>query len=456
MKHLLRGGTIVSGSGQRKADILIEEGKIAAVGEHLELEEGRITDVSGMLIFPGFIDAHTHMALEVSQTVTADLFDTGTKAQLVSGTTCILDFATQYAGETLAQALEHWHEKADGQSSCDYAFHLALSEWNEDLEKELDEIVRKEVSSFKMYMTYDNRVDDETLYRILVKLKERGAIAGVHCENHGLIQGRQKELLEKKGSRESVSDYPWTRPEEAEAEAVSRLLKIARCADAPVILVHLSTAAGYREVERAREMGQTVYVETCPQYLVLDESKYSLPPEEARRYMIAPPLRKKEDQERLWKAFSDGEIQTIATDHCSFRTDQKEAGREDFTRTPCGMPGAFERPALIWQFGVRAGRITVEQMCAALSENAAKLYRLYPRKGAIQPGSDADLVVWNPDTEWTIMAKNSPSACDYSPAEGVQIRGKAKQVYLRGELVAEDGVVRKEKKGIYLSHGTEQ
>ena len=331
MKRLFKGGTIVSGEGLRKTDILVKGEKILMTGDDLYFRDAEIVDVTGKLLFPGFIDAHTHMALEVSNTITADGFDTGTKAELAGGTTCIIDFATQYEGESLEQALENWHRKADGEASCDYAFHLALSEWNEEISEELERIVKEEISSFKLYMTYDNRVDDETMYEVLARLKELGGIAGVHCENHGIISARLKEVMEKKGNRRQVSDYPWTRPKEAEAEAVGRLLKIAKCVDTPVVVVHLSTAAGYREILRAREAGQTVYVETCPQYLLMDESRYYLQAEEARKYMIAPPLRKKKNQEILWEALKEGRIQTICTDHCSFTTEQKAAGEEDFS-----------------------------------------------------------------------------------------------------------------------------
>lgn len=456
MKLLLKGGTVVSSDGMKKLDILVNGEKILEVGEELELGDARIIDVRGKLLFPGFIDAHTHMALEVSNTITADRFGTGTKAELAGGTTCIVDYATQYRGESLRQALDNWHKKADGQSSCDYAFHLALTDWNEEISRELEEIVQKETCSFKLYMTYDTMVDDETMYAILSRLKELGGIAGVHCENNGIIQARLKELEESKGKRTDVSDYPWTRPKEAEAEAVGRLLKIAKCVDTPVIVVHLSTAAGYREILKAREEGQTVYIETCPQYLLMDESKYSLPAEEARHYMIAPPLRRKKNQDILWQALSEGRIQTIATDHCSFTKEQKMAGANDFSKTPCGMPGAEERPALIWQFGVNEDRITAEQMCIYLAENPAKLYKLYPRKGALMPGSDADIVVWNPDTEWTMTAESQQSACDYCPMEGTKIRGRAEQVYLRGRLAAENGEILEENDGVYVRHGVEQ
>ena len=453
MKLLFKGGTVVSGDGMKKLDLLVKGEKILAVGEDLKFRDAEVVNVRGKLLFPGFIDAHTHMALEVSNTVTADKFETGTKAELAGGTTCIVDYATQYKGESLQEALGNWHKKADGKSSCDYAFHLALTDWNEKISRELEEIIQTETCSFKLYMTYDTMVDDETMYEILSRLKELGGIAGVHCENNGIIQARLREVKKRKGSRRDVSDYPWTRPKEAEAEAVSRLLRIAKCVDTPVIIVHLSTAAGYREILRAREEGQTVYVETCPQYLVMNEEKYSLPSEEARYYMIAPPLRKKKNQEILWQALKEGRIQTIATDHCSFTKEQKMAGKEDFSRTPCGMPGAEERPALIWQFGVSENRITAEQMCVYLAENPAKLYKMYPRKGALVPGSDADIVVWNPDTEWIMTAEEQQSACDYCPMEGTKVRGRAERVYLRGRLAAENGKILAENTGEYIRHG---
>ena len=326
MKRLFKGGIIVSGEGQKKLDILVKGEKILAVGENLEFRDAEIEDVRGKYLFPGFIDAHTHMALEVSNTITADKFDTGTKAEIAGGTTCIIDFATQNKGETLARALDNWHQKADGHSSCDYAFHLALSDWNENVSRELEQVVAEGISSFKLYMTYDNMVvDDKTMYEILSRLKELGGIAGVHCENKGIIDARLEEVLQKKGNRRDVSDYPGTRPPAAEAEAINRLLKIAKCVDTPVIVVHLSSAEGYREIQRAREEGQTVYVETCPQYLLMDDSKYSLPDGEGRKYMIAPPLRRKKNQEVLWKALTEGRIQTICTDHCSFNLEQKSA-----------------------------------------------------------------------------------------------------------------------------------
>lgn len=452
MKRLFRGGTVISGEGQKQADVLIEDGVILQVGKDLSQEGAEVVDVSGRYLFPGFVDGHTHMDLDVSNTVTIDGFDTGTKAELAGGTTCIVDFATQNKGESLAYALKHWHEKADGKASCDYAFHLALSDWNPKIRKELEEVVEQGIHSFKLYTTYDAMVvNDKEIYEILSCLKKLGGIAGVHCENRGIIDARLEEVLQVKGNRQNVADYPGTRPALAEAEAVSRVLKIAKCVDTPVIIVHLSSKEGYAEVKRAREQGQTVYVETCPQYLVMDDSRYALAENEGKKYMIAPPLRRPEDQEVLWKALEHDEIQTIATDHCSFTAAQKDMGKEDFAKTPCGMPGAEERPALIYHYGVGAGRLSEEQMCKLLAENPAKLYGLYPKKGVIAPGSDADLVVWNPKTEWTLSAKTQQSACDYCPMEGTKLKGRAEQVYLHGELAAENGKIVKAGLGRYVT-----
>lgn len=452
MKRLFRGGIVVSGAGCKKADVLIEDETITKVEEGIEDTDAEVIDISGKYLFPGFIDGHTHMDLDVSSTVTVDGFDTGTKAEAAGGTTCIVDFATQNKGETLAEALANWHEKADGKASCDYAFHLAISDWNEAISRELEEIVAKGIHSFKLYTTYDAMVvDDKAIYEILTRLKELGGIAGIHCENKGIIDARLDALVREKGNRKNVADYPEIRPAYAEAEAVNRVLAIAACVDTPVIIVHLSSKEGYQEVLHARERGQVVYVETCPQYLVMDDHLYGLANNEGKKYMIAPPLRKKEDQEELWNALKNNKIQTVATDHCSFTVKQKDMGKDDFSKTPCGMPGAEERPALIHHFGVGQGRLTMEQMCLYLSENPAKLYHLYPKKGIVAPASDADLVVWNKDTIWRLSAKTQQSASDYCPLEGLELSGRAEKVYVRGHLVAENGKIVEPYCGQYIT-----
>lgn len=459
MRRLLKGGTIVSGKELRKMDILMDEehGKICAVAEHIGIEAADVeeVDVSGRLLFPGFIDAHTHFDLEVSNTVTADDFEAGTKAAISGGTTMIIDFATQNRGETLTEALGNWHRKADGKSSCDYGFHMAISDWNEEVSRELDEMIANGVTSFKLYMTYDAMVlNDKCIYQVLKRLKELGGIAGVHCENMGLIEARVEE--EKAQGHLDPAAHPKTRPDLAEAEAIDRLLKLAKAADAPVIVVHLSSGAGYQEIKNAREAGQEIYVETCPQYLLMDDSRYSLPEFEGAKYVCSPPLRKGGDQTRLWNALHKNHIQTVSTDHCSFTLAQKAAGKDDFSKIPNGMPGVENRPVLMYTYGVRAERITLEQMCRLLSENPAKLYGVYPEKGCIAPGSDADIVVWNPDVNWTISVQNQQSAADYSPYEGTPVTGMAEKVYLRGRLASENGKPVEDTLGTYVKRGKYQ
>lgn len=448
MKQLLKGATVVSGDGFQKIDVLIEDETISETGVDLVCGNAKVVDLTGKYLFPGFIDAHTHFDLEVSGTVTADNFYTGTKAAIAGGTTMILDFATQNKGETLAEALENWHKKSDGNSSCDYGFHLAVSDWNEAISEELEQVVKDGITSFKVYMTYDAMVlEDKEIYQVLKRIKELGGIVGVHCENKGIIDALVEE--EKAAHNLTPKSHPITRPAEAEAEAIGRLLKIAKVVDTPVIVVHLSTKAGLQEILSARKNGQKVYVETCPQYLLLDDSKYDLPDFESSKYVISPPLRKVEDQSALWNALKEFEIQTIATDHCSFTMAQKEMGREDFTKIPCGMSGVENRPILVYTYGVMHNRIGLERMCQLLSENPAKLYGMYPRKGCIAPGSDADLVVLNHMGKWD-MTEEGLANVDYNPFEGLEVYGTIEQVYLRGELVAEHGKVLKEKTGQYI------
>ncbi len=455
MKTLLKGGRVVSGKGWQEADVLIDGEKIRQVGKGLWDPEAEVEDVTGKWIFPGFIDAHTHFDLEVAGTVTADGFDTGTKAAVAGGTTTILDFATQYKGESLSKALENWHRKADGVSSCDYGFHLAVSDWNEEISKELEQVMEEGVTSFKLYMTYDDMIlEDGAIYQVLKRLKSLGGMAGVHCENSGLIKALAEE--EKKKGTPGPLAHKKSRPAAVEAEAVSRLLKIAALAKAPVMVVHLSSGAGYQEIKYARERGQEVYVETCPQYLILDESLYDLPGREGARYVIAPPLRGEKDRTRLWNALRKDHIQTISTDHCSFTLAQKDLGKEDFTRIPGGMAGVETRPALIYTCGVDKGLLTVEQMCRLLSENPARLYGLYPRKGCIAAGSDGDLVVWDPEASRTLTAKDQLANVDYHAYEGFPVKGMARSVYLRGRLTAREGKVVRQHEGRYVARGRYQ
>ncbi len=444
MKTLIQGGTLITESGMGLADILVEGEQIAAVGEHLSSEGAEVLDAAGKLIFPGFIDAHTHMGLPVCNTVTADDFDTGTKAAILGGTTCIVDFATQEKGETLAEGLSHWHEKADGNSHCDYAFHMAIGDWNPSVKAELSDTIDHGITSFKVYLTYGNQVNDRELYEILDALKPLGGIVGVHCENSGIIDACAAKV--KANGITSPAGHPLSRPDEAEGEAIHRLLTVARLVDVPVIVVHLSSEKGLEEIRRGRASGQRVYAETCPQYLLLDESKYSLPGFEGAKYICSPPLRKPADNQALWQALEQGEIDTVSTDHCSFTMEQKRAGEEDFSKIPGGMPGVEERVALMLTYA----HLPLPQLVGLMSTRPAKLYGMYPRKGTIQPGSDADLVIWNPNVQRTLTARDLHTAAGYTPFEGVPVAGVAETVFLRGQKVVEDCKLRAALAGQYI------
>ena len=321
VKTVLRGGFVVSGRGCRRADVLIDGEKIEKVG-HIPPDlaaQSEIVDVTGCTLFPGFIDAHTHFDLDVCNTTTADDFESGSKSAIRGGTTTVIDFACPNKGESLAYGLDLWHKKADGKCYCDYGFHMTIDDWNESIESELDAMFDAGITSFKMYLTYPAMmIGDGAVYRALKALKVRGGIAGVHCENAGVIDERIAEL-KASGLGADVVSHPVSRPDYLEAEAVSRLLRIAQAADAPVIIVHTTNRASLAEIAAARRRGQTVYVETCPQYLALDDGVYYDPDySSAARYVCAPPIRSQEDSEALWKALRRGEVQTISTDHCSF------------------------------------------------------------------------------------------------------------------------------------------
>lgn len=439
MKLLLKGGTVVSGAGAEVLDLLVDGETVAQVGRDLRCAEAETVDVAGKVLFPGFLDAHTHFDLDVCNTTTADDFATGTRAALRGGTTLVIDFACPNKGETLAHGLRLWQEKAGGKASCDYAFHMTIDDWNEGIRAEIPDMLAAGIPSFKMYMTYPAMmIGDRDLFLALEELGKYGAIAGVHCENAGVIDAL---IAQKKAAGETgPASHPATRPNALEAEAVASLLRMAQVADVPVVIVHLSTREALAEVRAARARGQRVYVETCPHYLLLDESRYfQADYSAAARYVCAPPLRTKADQSALWAALASGEIQTISTDHCSFTLAQKDAGRDDFTKIPGGLPGVESRGILIWSEGVAKGRITPADMCRLLSENPAKLYGAYPRKGVLAPGSDADLVVIDPKARGLLTAADQAANVDYCPYEGLETSGVIEQVYLRGRLAVDRG-----------------
>ena len=452
MSILLRGGDVVSGRGAERLDVLLEGEKIAAVGADLSAGEGEVVDCTGKLLFPGFIDGHTHFDLEVGGTITADDFATGSRAALRGGTTTVIDFAAPDKGEPLAAGLARWREKAVGKCACDYGFHMTIDDWNEGICREIGEMAEEGITSFKMYMTYPAMMIGEgEMYRALLRLKEAGGVAGVHCENDGVI--RELVRAARAAGRMSPGSHPRTRPAPLEAEAVGHLLRLAQLADAPVIIVHLSCRESMEEVRAARRRGQRVYVETCPHYLLLEDGGYDDPDYMAAAKLVcAPPLRKAEDRAALWAALAGGEIDTVATDHCSFTTAQKRAGRYDFTKIPGGLPGVEHRGVLLYTYGVAEGRIAAPDMCRVLCENPAKLYGCWPRKGVIAPGSDADIVVYDPGVEGTVTAADQVQNVDYTPYEGMETAGAVARVYLRGRLAADRGRVL-ETQGQFIRRG---
>lgn len=453
MDLLIQNGLLITPQGSYPGDIRIRGEKILEVGRNLSEENAEIISAEGKYIFPGFIDTHTHFDLDAGTFRTADNFETGTKAAIAGGTTAILDFVTQAKGGTLMQALTDWHALADGKCSCDYGFHMSITDWRDSVKKELPQMTMEGVTSYKLYMAYDNlRVSDGEIFEILKAVQEQGGIVGVHCEN-GELTGRLSAQLLAQGET-GPSAHPRSRPAEIEAEAVNRLLTIGRMAGTPVNIVHLSTRQAYEVVERARLRGQKIYVETCPQYLLLTDSRYCLPGFESAKYVLSPPLRRQTDVDCLWEALESGGIDTIGTDHCSFNYRvQKERGLLDFTKIPNGLPGVEHRPQLLFTYGVGEGRITRERMCAVLSENPAKLFGMYPRKGTLAAGSDADLVLWDPEAEDVITAERQLQNVDHTPYEGMKIKGKPVQVYVRGTLVYREGEILAPGLGKYLHRG---
>jgi dihydropyrimidinase len=446
---VLKNGMAITPQGPRNADLALENGKIAAIAPALTAGPGdTVLDAAGCYVCPGFIDGHTHLDLDTGAARTADDFESGTRAAVCGGTTTVVDFATQDKGGTLMAALDAWQARAAGVSRANYAFHMAITDWNERTRAELPALRKAGVCSFKVYLAYDAmRVDDAQLLEILESLKPIGGILGVHCENGTLVDELQKRELA--AGRTTPASHPVSRPPEVEAEAIARLCWVAKLADAPVHVVHLSTALGLAEVRAARRRGQTVYAETCPQYLLLDESRYHLPGFESAKYVMSPPLRSPQDVAALRRAVEDGEINTVSTDHCSFRyATQKTLGRQDFTKIPNGAPGIEHRPALM--FTSFAGRIAPEQLCRLMSENTARLFGMYPRKGALCVGSDADVTVWDPAERWTIRAAEQQQKVDYTPYEGMDMTGRARWVFVNGILAAENGRPTKEIAGQYV------
>lgn len=448
MSLLIKGGIIAQHNDYTPTDLLIDDGLIKQIGQIDTATE--VIDARGMILFPGFIDAHTHLDMDTGSVHTADDFYFGSRAALSQGTTTLIDFATQEKGETLTEALTNWHQKADGKCACHYGFHMAITDWNAKVNKEMKTMKEAGITSFKLYMAYDNlRLRDDEIYEVLKSAKALGAIVGVHCENGDLVNRGIKEQLE--GGCILPNAHPLSRPALAEAEAIGRFLDIAYLVDVPVHIVHLSTLAGLERIRQARARGQKVFVETCPQYLLLDESAYIMPNFESAKYVLSPPLRTKKDQEALWEGLKAGEIQTISTDHCAFNFEtHKKKGLHNFSQIPNGVPGIEHRPQLIYTYGVTKGKLSLCEMAQLLSTNAAKLFGLYPKKGTLAVGSDADLVIWNPAYKGCLSAATQMQNVDYTPYEGFEVKGRAEHVYMSGKPVIVAGRIVNEPNGHYV------
>ncbi|MBP1041986.1 dihydropyrimidinase [Vagococcus sp. BWB3-3] len=455
MAILLKGGTIVSASGRRQLDLRMEAEIIQEIGSDLAANPGdQVIDVQGQFLLPGFIDAHTHFELNNGVTDTADNFTTSSRGAIVGGTTSIIDFATPERGGTLRDCLAEWHQMAERKTSCDYSYHMSLIEWNQQIASEVPLMIEEGISSFKMYMAYDNlRTSDGAIFEAMLAIRKEHGMLGIHCENGDMVNELIKKLVGE--GHVSTHYHPLSRPDSVEAEAVERYLMMADLAGLPVNIVHLSTQRSLESVKRARDRGQKVFVETCPHYLVLDDQLYDGPGFEGGKYVCSPPLRSKADQAYLWDNVISGEIDTISTDHCSFNfKGQKELGLLDFSKIPNGLPGVETRPILMYSYGVATGRITLEKMVALLSEKIARQFGMFPQKGILQVGSQADIVVWNPQGKGVISAKTQEQAVDYTPFEGMETVGSPRQVYLRGQLVAENGKVILGNQGRFIHRGT--
>jgi dihydropyrimidinase len=405
---------------------------------------------------PGGIDAHTHMEMPFGGTTSSDHFDTGTIAAAQGGTTTLVDFAIQTKGSSLRQGLDAWYAKAEGKAAVDYGFHMIFTDVNPTTLEEMNGIVREGVTSFKLFMAYPGvlYVDDGQIFRAMQKARDLGALICMHAENGIALD----VLIEQAIARGETAPkfHSLSRPQIAEAEGTHRALALAEMAGAPVYIVHLSAPRALDKVVEARDRGMPVYAETCPQYLFLSLDDLAKPGFEGAKYVCTPPLRPKEMQEDIWRGLKTNDLQVVSTDHCPFCfKGQKELGRDSFAKIPNGMPGVETRMYLLWDGGVRTGRISMNRFVEITSTAPAKIFGMYPRKGTVAPGADADLIVWDPDKEHVLSEKTLHMRVDYSPYEGQKVTGAASHVFSRGELIVEEGnFLGKKGRGQFLKRGT--
>ncbi|MFN0108570.1 MAG: dihydropyrimidinase [Blastocatellia bacterium] len=459
MKTLIKNGHIITAVDSYIADILIDGETVAMIGKDLSAVVGTLDktiDATGKLVIPGGIDPHTHIDLPFGGTSSSDDFETGTRAAAFGGTTTIIDFAVQYKGQALNEALDVWFAKAQGKAVADYGFHLICTDLPDERLPELKGLIDQGVSSFKLFMAYPGvfLVDDGVIFKAMTAAGENGGLICMHAENGVIIDVLVKRALA--AGYTAPKYHALTRPTKAEAEGVHRAIAIAEMANAPVYIVHLSCYDALKEVQNARDLGLPAYAETCPQYLFLDYSYYEQPGFEGAKYVMTPPLRGKENQELLWRGLRSNDLQVISTDHCPFcMKEQKEMGIDDFSKIPNGGPGVEHRMSLIYNGGVAQGRINLNRFVELTSTAAAKIFGLFPRKGTIAVGSDADIVVFDPNREQTISAATHHMRVDYSAYEGWKVRGVTEVVLSRGNVIVENGEWKgKTGAGQFLKRGT--
>ena len=441
MTVLIKGGTVVNADRSVRADVLCEDGIITAIGENLDAPKGaKVVDAGGQYVMPGGIDPHTHMQLPFMGTVASEDFYSGTAAGLAGGTTMIIDFAIPNPQQSLIEAYDQWREWAE-KSVADYTFHVAITWWADSVHDEMATLVNERgVNSFKHFMAYKGAImcDDEVLVNSFTRARELGAICTVHAENGELVFRLQKEIYEKGVT--GPEGHPLSRPPEVEGEAANRAARIAEVLKVPLYIVHNSCRQSLETITRARNEGQRVFGEVLAGHLLVDDSVYlDKDFDTAAAHVMSPPFRAPEHQAALWRGLQSGNLQTTATDHCCFCADQKAAGKDDFRLIPNGTGGVENRMEVLWEHGVNTGRLTMNEFVAVTSTNAAQIFNVYPRKGSISVGADADIVVWDPEATKTISAKTHFQKVDYNIFEGMTVQGCASHTISRGKVVYADG-----------------
>jgi len=435
MDLLFKNGVVVNSNGRYQGDVAVKDGKIVAVGANLEPQAGTdVVDASGLLVLPGAIDVHTHMEMPFGGTVSADDYMTGTRAAACGGATMIIDFVIQGTGEGLLDAIKRRDVLADPKACVDYGFHVAITDLTDDILEEMDASVKMGVSSFKVFMTYSFGITDGVFFKVLRRSKDIGALVMVHAENHDVLEILKAEYIA--AGKTSAWYHYLSRPEFVEAEADIRAIELAKSVGAPLYIVHLACEGGVKAVEAARLEGHPIFAETCPPYLNFNSEVYKRP--DGRNFVCSPPIKNQESQDALWLGIANGNISTVATDHCPFQQTEKDWGKDDFTMIPNGVMGTENfYPYLLSE--ANKGRITFERAVELCSTNPSKLFGIAPAKGQIIPGADADIVLYDPTKKFTISQKNMHSTIDHTIWEGTELEGYPVRTYSRGKLVYKDG-----------------